>query len=263
MWMIEQIEVDPEQRGRYVMDLCEGGLQTRRISVDESTLGQFLMRKGMEMDSDTCTTAYKCALPFLSQKMRTTKEVVCFLEEEGFTQPVIQKACQKLQNYGLLNDVEYARAFVRTKKNVERIGRRAIEQQGLQKGIQAADLEEGLLQYTKTEERQAIEYWLRKIQKRIEKYSTREKEQRIRSFLQQKGFGMQLISVVLAEQKEKVDMTVEDILVKQGEKLLRKYANVPDDFTRNRKIKQTLYRKGFQADAIARFLKQYASNIDT
>ena len=104
MWMIEQIEVDPEQRGRYVMDLCEGGLQTRRISVDESTLGQFLMRKGMEMDSvlleeilyfDTCTTAYKCALPFLSQKMRTTKEVVCFLEEEGFTQPVIQKACQK------------------------------------------------------------------------------------------------------------------------------------------------------------------------
>ena len=276
MWMIEQIEVDPEQRGRYVMDLCEGGLQTRRISVDESTLGQFLMRKGMEMDSvlleeilyfDTGTTAYRCALLFLSQKMRTTKEVVCFLEEEGFTQPVIQKACQKLQNYGLLNDVEYARAFVRTKKNVERIGRRAIEQQGLQKGIQAADLEEGLLQYTKTEERQAIEYWLRKIQKRIEKYSTREKEQRIRSFLQQKGFGMQLISVVLAEQKEKVDMTVEDIdwepLVKQGEKLLRKYANVPDDFTRNRKIKQTLYRKGFQADAIARFLKQYASNIDT
>ena len=55
MWMIEQIEVDPEQRGRYVMDLCEGGLQTRRISVDESTLGQFLMRKGMEMDINIFT----------------------------------------------------------------------------------------------------------------------------------------------------------------------------------------------------------------
>ena len=269
MWVIEKIEKDIENHSRYIVCLFEGVLEAKRLSLDESTLGQFFIRKGMEMDAflleeilffDATTTAYKQSLSFIHKKRRTTYEVALFLKEQNFTAPIIQEACKKLQSYGLLQDEEYTKAFVRTKKNVERLGRKEIERLCIEKGLSEQEILIGLKQYSDEEELTYAQYWMQKAYKKFEKYSTRERVRRTKEFLQKKGFGSEVIAVAFSFIEEKDENSEWDTLVKQGEKLLRKYANLSSNYEKSMKIKQALYRKGFQLENIDRFIKAFVIN---
>lgn len=271
VWRIEQIEKDVENRGRYIVCFFEGALETKKLSLDESTLGQFFIRKGMEIDAfsleeilffDSSTTAYKLCLPFLSKKRRTTYEVMVFLKEQNFKAPIIQEACKKLQEYGLVQDEEYAKAFVRTKKNVDQLGRKAIEQLCIKKGLSEKEISIALEQYTDREECTHAQYWLQKVYKKFAKYSSKEQERRTKEFLQKKGFASEVIETVfLSVQEDAIEDEPSEwsALIKQGEKLLRKYASLSSNYEKKMKIKQSLYRKGFRLENIDRFLKEFVA----
>lgn len=269
MLTIERIEVDKENKGRYIAVFCEGALETKRISIDESTMGQFFLRKGLEIDEftyeeimfvDAVTTAYKMSLSYLTKKRRTTYEVHMFLQELSFQAAVIQEACKKLQDYGLLQDEEYAKAYVRTRKNVDRLGKEGIERLCVEKGLSAEEIAVGLCEYPEEEELRNAAYWLHKANQKFTKYSNREQKRRMEEFLKKKGFNRGVVQLTFDMEfpPEAQEDSEWKPLVKQGEKLLRKYANIESGYERQMKIKQALYRKGFQMEHIQRFLHEYA-----
>lgn len=76
-------------------------------------------------------TAYK----FLSYRPRTQKELEEHLKKKGFEKDLISKVVQEMKNYGFINDVEYAKNYVYERVRSKTLGKIALKQELLFRGI--------------------------------------------------------------------------------------------------------------------------------
>ena len=84
--------------------------------------------------------ARETALRILDRTRKTRKELERRLAERGFAAPVAGQALDRLARVGLVDDVEYARAFLRSRLGRGRaVGMRVLEQQLAARGVSAAD----------------------------------------------------------------------------------------------------------------------------
>jgi len=95
-----------------------------------------------------------------------------------------------------------------------------------------------------------------KKQRQKGKESAKQQKQRIQAALMQKGFTQDVIAAALATLTWQQEDTEQMALHHQGEKLLRKHSRTYQGFELKQKIKEGLYRKGFQLDAIEAFLQE-------
>ncbi|MDY0406876.1 hypothetical protein P5G51_017305 [Virgibacillus sp. 179-BFC.A HS] len=73
----------------------------------------------------------------------------------------------------------------------------------------------------------------------------------------QKGFTAEVVNDVVVNCKNnKNDNDEWEALCMQGDKLLQKYARKYDGYELHRKVKEGLYRKGFDFTAIDQFLEE-------
>lgn len=142
--------------------------------------------------------AHDKALSYLDLRRRSTKEIRDYLKRKEFDSLVIQQVVDRLTNVGLLNDEEFARAWVRDRLLLKPRSKRALSAELAQKGVSRqlcdlvlGDMEEG------SETRALIEAISRKL--RHSKYATRENDDKLIAALLRDGYKYSDIKSCLSQ----------------------------------------------------------------
>lgn len=255
-----------KKKGRYNIFLDE----EYAFPVDEALIVKHLLRKGMEVSSefqqilqteDTFRKAYQRSLNYLSYGLRSEKEVRDDLIEKEFEEYVFD-VIQKLKEQRLINDLEYAKSYVRTAANLNRKGPRTIQNELKQRGIDELKIEEAMPEYPFEDQMENAVKLAEKQWAKTKRQSQRETLQKVKQFLMQKGFSTDVINIAV----ETIDTEKEadeeyDALVLQGEKAWGRYARKAEGYELIQKTKAYLFNKGYPSELIQRFIDQKEEEV--
>jgi regulatory protein len=88
-------------------------------------------------DPDACREA---ALRLLERSRRTRQDLTRRLRDKGYAAAVIEGTLERLAAVGLVDDVEYARAYLAGRRHRRPAGRRRLEQELRVRGVAAEDV---------------------------------------------------------------------------------------------------------------------------
>lgn len=91
------------------------------------------------MHDDGVERAREAALRLLDRTRKTRHQLERRLADKGFAAPVAAAALDRLARVGLVDDVEYARAFIRSRLARTGVGLRMMENQLRARGVSDAD----------------------------------------------------------------------------------------------------------------------------
>lgn len=267
MPVISRITTQQKSNERYNIFLQEVDSETYGFSVDESILVTHNLHKGQELsasfvdelkENDAIQKAYNMAIHYLSYRMRTEKEVVSYLHTKEIPEEHIATVMKKLTQKGLIDDLEFAKAFVSTRINTSTKGPEVVKKELLEKGVHKDNLPAAIELYTYEEQYDKAKHLLQKKAGSSAKNSHRQKLQTLKNHLLQKGFTQDVIKdVVNADTIEKDDEAEWEALIDHGNKQLRKFRGKYEGFQLQNKLKESLYRKGFPIPLIQTFLDRY------
>lgn len=150
---------------------------------------------------DPITPVFAKALRYLSYRSRSEKEIRDYLIGKHKPPPaseIIDAVIQKLKDTKLLDDVEFARAWVRSRTEYRPRARNIIKLELRQKGISDDIIEEVLAD--KTEGKDDVTLAGQLLEKRKNRYEGMEKQelyQKAGGFLARKGFSYDVIKTVI------------------------------------------------------------------
>ena len=143
----------------------------------------------------------------ISLKDRTKKEVRLKLEEKFWNKNAVLKAIEKLEEFGYLNDLNYAISYIESKT----YGKNRISYNLFQKGIDRSTVEKAYLALDEEKEENIDDV---KLEKLIDKNSRKinisnsryekklKEEQKLIQYLARQGFSLDKIFKKLKEHKE-------------------------------------------------------------
>lgn len=164
------------------------------------------LTKDMEIDKDFIDKvlleeeqfkAKNIALKFLSHRQRSTKEIVDKLKKKEFDDSIIHMTLDYLKRYKLVDDLEFAKSFMKDKTNLNKYGPAKIKFELYKKGISKEIIDEVIDDY---DDEYSIALELAK--KKIRSYKKDDKNaiyRKLGGFLGRKGFSYECISKVLKE----------------------------------------------------------------
>ncbi len=242
------------------------------FSVDEDVLIRFQLTKGKEMNemdlsevqfSDDIRKAVQLAIHYLGFRMRSEGELRAYLLKKEVEETFIPEVIEKMYHYKYLDDIEYAKAFVRTQIQTTDKGPTQIKRELKERFIQEQDMEEALDLYTKEAQIEKVHHLIEKLMKKYKKDSSSQAKQKVEASIMRKGYTWEVISIAFEERKEINEADEEfdefeddpdlEAIKFQAEKLERKLGSSYDRTTKQ-KMKQALYRKGFKLDLIDQVL---------
>lgn len=255
-----------KRAGRYNVYLDE----KYAFPISEAVMIKYRVFKGMEVDeqlqaemiaADNVSKAYTRALDYLSHQLRTEKEVHDKLRDEDVDEGVITATMQQLRELHLLNDQQYADAYVRTAKRTSDKGPRVIRQKLRLKGVGEQLIDDALAGQFSTDDRLDNATQLaQKLAHRYERQAFKTMLQKVRQGMMSKGFDGETISAAIEALDLEPDVDEQwTALVSQGTKLWqrnRKYAFGE----RAMRTKRSLYQKGFLMDDINRFIDEQVAD---
>jgi regulatory protein len=100
-------------------------------------------RRGPSAEStaaDDAEAAREAALRLLERTRRTRSDLVRRLRDKGFAPPVIEQVVERLATVGLVDDVEYARAWLAGRWGRRPAGWRRLEQELRARGVDRGDV---------------------------------------------------------------------------------------------------------------------------
>ncbi|WP_164670008.1 recombination regulator RecX [Virgibacillus doumboii] len=266
MSKITRITTQKKRKNRYNVFLDDGQGEKFGFAVDEAILIEFKLRKDLELDDTTIATlvqkdslhkSYTLAINFLSYRMRTKKEIYDYLVKKEVDEEHITKIIARLNDEGLIDDKQFADAFVRTRMETANKGPLLVKKELLEKGVSAQIAGEAIELYTYEIQHEKATKLVGKKLNTSKNHSFKKQLQQLQATLMQKGFTQEIVKDVLADfQEEKDDDAEWDALVKQGEKLLRKHQQKLEGYALRNKMKEALYRKGFTVESINQFLDE-------
>lgn len=254
--------VAQKRAGRYNVYLDD----KYAFPISESVMIKFRVFKGMEVDpqlqaqmiaADDVAKAYNRALEYLSHQLRTEKEVHDKLRDEDLDEDVIAATMQQLREMRLLNDQQYADAYVRTAKRTSDKGPRVIRQKLRQKGVGEQLIDDALAgQFSSDDRLDNATALAKKLAHRYQRQAFKTMQQKVRQGLMTKGFDAETVGNAIAALDLQPDTDAQwTALVDQGSKLWRrnrKYAFSE----RAMRTKRSLYQKGFLMGDINRFIDE-------
>jgi recX family len=143
----------------------------------------------------------------ISLKDRTKKEVRLKLEEKFWNKNAVLKAIEKLEEFGYLNDLNYAISYIESKT----YGKNRISYNLFQKGIDRSTVEKAYLTLDEGKEENIDDVKLEKLidknSRKINSSNSRDEkklkeEQKLIQYLARQGFSLDKIFKKLKEYKE-------------------------------------------------------------
>ena len=141
------------------------------------------------------------ALRLLERQRRTRSDLARRLRDRGYAAAVVDQVLDRLAELGLVDDVEYARAFMAGRRARRSAGTRRIEQELRARGVGAEDIaaarvrldaEQGAMDETAAAQRVVAQ-----AERRYAKLDPRVRRQRLWSLLARRGFDGDTIERVL------------------------------------------------------------------
>lgn len=241
--------------------------------VSESVLVRLGLYKGMELtedlkakilDQEKDAQLKSTALRYLEHRLRTEKEVTDRLKEESEEEERIQRIVHQLKAMGYINDLTYAKSYVRSQMRLQKSGPRVIAQQLKRLGVSEEYIVEAKTDYPIEEQEANARMLAEKLARSKRKDSNRHIVQKIKEHLVKKGFSSSVIEKILGN-LDLASLAVDESerLAQAGEKAWRSYHHRFSDSSLRRKIYQNLMRKGFSSEAIQDWLDQYLPEGET
>jgi len=148
--------------------------------------------------------ALKFAMKLISLRKRSAFEIKERLRKKKFEDDIIEEVLQELENYKYLNDEEFAEAYINDRINFNPRGRFLIKKELNERGI-AENIIERKIEELLSEEKEIelakkmAEKKSRTINNRTDKIKV---DQKIRSYLQSKGYSFDIINLVVKQEEE-------------------------------------------------------------
>lgn len=264
---ITKITTQKKRTDRYNIFLDE----KYAFSVDEAVLLKFQLQKGKEINSfelsqiqfqDEIQKSYTMALGYLSYRMRSEAEVRLFLQKKEIEEPLINEVIHKLYTFNYLNDLDFAKAYVRTHVNGGNKGPITLKLELKEKGIKENLIQEALLGYPFDVQVEHAKQLAEKSIKKEKNISERALKQKLEQMLSRKGFPHDCIVMALEDVKiDKNDEEEWDSLCFHAEKIVRRY-HTEEGYRFQQKVKQALFRKGFPLELIDRYLAEISNDAN-
>lgn len=148
--------------------------------------------------------AREAALRLLDRQRRTRSDLVRRLREKGFDGASIEETLARLTELGLVDDVEYARAFIAGRWGRRAAGWRKIEQDLRGRGVSAEDVAAARERFAAEQGEGAVvdesASARRVVQQAARRYAAldaRTRKQRLTALLLRRGFSYETIEQVL------------------------------------------------------------------
>lgn len=167
-----------------------------KFSVSANTVLAAGLHVGMEITEDELLkvqeaaeigNAHDKALNYLDLRRRSTKEIKDYLYRKDFEPHVIQAVTDRLTRVGLLNDEEFARAWIRDRLLLKPKSKRALSAELFAKGIARETADMILSELDGDDELSALKDSLdRRL--RQSKYASRENDDKLIAALAREGY---------------------------------------------------------------------------
>lgn len=262
---ISKMTVAKRNKSRIHVYLDRGHGEEYGFTVSEDVFIKRQLRKGMELteeeiqairEEDILDKAFQKALNYLSYRMRSKKEIYDYLRKQEVPEEDALEMIDRLIDLNLIDDLQFAQAFVRTKKNTQKKGPKLIEQELYEKGISPQLIDEALLEYPEEEQLEIAISICEKKKKSYAKEAQRRRKQKLFQFLLQKGFTNTVANEAVAHVEQQYDENEEwDALVKQATKAEKRFSKY-DRWEQEQRLKRHLYQKGFSIDLIEKWLQE-------
>ncbi len=193
------------RRGRVILILDD----ERRLRLSEETVLSEGLRMGAEVterdvsrweERDTAVSAREAALRLLAVRPRTRQELKRRLRGKDFPEGVVDACVERLAGAGLVDDADFAEAFVRDRIRLRPRGRRELRAELQRKGVDrgtANTVVDRVLDEAGVSELELARAALRRWRPRGD---DRQKDrQRLYGYLVRRGFGGETISRVMEE----------------------------------------------------------------
>ena len=166
--------------------LAKSGLFTGKV-LDEREIEQIVQ-------ADSRERARQVAVNFISYRPRSSKEILDKLTRKEFSRELALEVVDQLKELNLLNDLQFARMFVRDKLLGKPMGKAMLRRKLLEKGI-AFQMSEGVLKEYVTEEKEqeaAKNLAVRKMKMSRSRFSALDplaRQKRLIDYLLSRGFS--------------------------------------------------------------------------
>ncbi|GIN92212.1 regulatory protein RecX [Siminovitchia terrae] len=264
MPVITKISVQKKNQSRYNIFLDH----VYAFAVDEDILIKYHLTKGKELleqdlikvqHEDEIRKAYHLAIQFLSYRMRSALEIRTHLQRKEYSDSIIDVVLHELAAQKYIDDLEFAKAYVRTYANSGKKGPLVLKRELAGKGVAEGKINEALAEYNK--EKQIVDaiHLGNKFAVQNKKLSERMLKQKLEYTLSTKGFPPEIIQAAMGGIDYEIDEELEwETLEKEAEKMKRRY-NKYAGYDYRRRMQQALFRKGYSMDMINRFIDDDAA----
>lgn len=214
---ITRVERVERQAGRYTIHF-DGAAP---VEVHEDVMIKFRLLKGSELSLDSLTEilradegnkAYVQAIKYLQRKPRTRIELARNLAQKGYEDGIVQEVLDRLEREWLVDDKSYAMQWAHQRLNRHMKGRRWIQHELKQKGVQDRHIETALHSIDPEEEWDSALHAARKKWRQT-KGEMHLRKQKVAVFLARRGFPMDMARrAAYAAADEQVDEGVSNHL---------------------------------------------------
>ncbi len=196
---IEQQKNNKERVNIYIDDKFAFGLMMEikykydlqeNMEIDEEYIQKVLREEELSKAKDQ-------ALKFLTYRQRSEKEIIDKLKKKGFEESIIDDTLNYLKKYKLVDDMEFAKAFMKDKINLNKFGPIRIKHELYKKGI-----DNNIIEKVLEEDDDEYNRALNLAKKKLPSYKNDDKNaiyRKLGGFLQRKGYSYDCIFKVLKE----------------------------------------------------------------
>ncbi|MFU0800046.1 MAG: RecX family transcriptional regulator [Xylanivirga thermophila] len=172
------------------------------FSIQDELIVRYNLKIGMEVDQDSLKKmvaennrkkAFDRALGYLSHNMHTEKQVTQYLEGKGFDDKSIDYAIEKLKEYDLVDDMQYAVAWIKNSIVGKPKGKRMLMYELGQKGIPDTIARLALDTMDEDTEKEQAKKLADKYMKKYTSLDDRRRRQKVGQAMARRGFDWEII----------------------------------------------------------------------
>jgi regulatory protein len=201
---IEPLQKNPQRVNIYLDGEFAFGLAA--VVAAWLTVGQDLGEEKIAglKEQDEVEITYQKALHFLSYRPRSSQEVRQNLIKRGISESLIDETLNRLQSFGLVNDLAFARAWVENRNTFRPRGKPALRMELRRKGLSDEIVESVLV----TQENEAALAFTaaRKYARRLMGLEWPEFRRKLGGFLARRGFSYTTLAPVVSEVWKEIQM---------------------------------------------------------
>ncbi|HTE22170.1 MAG TPA: RecX family transcriptional regulator [Candidatus Limnocylindria bacterium] len=177
---------------KYLFSFSENELIGSGLKVNQELSERELLAL---KDQAVLGKAYDRALNLISHRPRSEWELRDYLKRKDYDEDVITSTIERLHDRGYVNDLDFARRWVQSRRLLKSTSKRRLSQELRQKRI-ADDVISQVLEADETDERQV----LRELIERKRKQTKYQDNLKLMQYLSRQGFNYDDIKIALAKE---------------------------------------------------------------